>query len=102
MSDKFISTWFYASLGTYKKDTGLIRTKMEEFHSQRNTNLDEFSMLLAEKYNKMDSLGYDVINVIPISTGQSEHCSQSNGNYVGDVGFSITRGAVVIGKRREE
>lgn len=102
MSDKFISTWFYASLGTYKKDTGLIRTKLEEFHSQRSVNLDEYSTLLAEKYNEMDSLGYEVVNVIPISMGQSEHCNQAGGNYVGDVGFSITRGAVVIGKIKNE
>ncbi|EPC3544865.1 hypothetical protein [Aeromonas hydrophila] len=100
MSDKFISTWFYASLDTYKKDTGFIRTKMEEFHTQRSVNLDEYSALLAEKYNEMDSLGYDVVNVLPISMGQSDHCTQANGTYVGDVGFSITRGAVVIGKKR--
>jgi hypothetical protein len=101
MSEKFKTTWFYASLDTYKKDTGIIRTKMEEFYTQRNVSLEEFSNLLAEKYNELDQQGYDVVNVVPISTGQSESCKQSNGNYVGDVGFSITRGAVVVGKKRD-
>ena len=101
MSEKFTSTWFYAPLDTYKKDTGIIRTKIEEFHTQRNVNFDEFSNLLAQKYNELDAQGYDVVNVVPIAMGQSEACSQSNGNYVGDVGFSITRGAVIVGKRRD-
>ena len=55
-----------------------------------------------EKYNQLDAEGYDVINVVPISMGQSENCKRSDGTYVGDVGFSITRGAVVVGKKRDE
>lgn len=101
MSEKFKSTWFYASLDTYKKDTGIIRTKMEDVYTQRNVNFDAFSELLAAKYNELDRQGYDVVNVVPIAMGQSESCKQRNGNYVGDVGFSITRGAVVVGKRRD-
>lgn len=101
MSEKFKTTWFYASLDTYKKDTGIIRTKMEEFYTQRNVSFEEFSTLLAEKYNELDKQGYDVVNIVPVAMGQSENCNQSNGNYVGDVGFSITRGAVVVGKRRD-
>lgn len=101
MTDKFITTWFYAGLEKYKKNTGIFRTKIEEFHSARNVNFEEYATILAEKYNELDELGYDVVNVIPVSMGQSEHCSQSNGNYVGDVGFSITRGAVLVGKKRD-
>jgi len=101
MSEKFKFTWFYAQLDTYKKDTGFITTKIKEFYTQRNVSFEDFSKLLAEKYNELDRDGYDVVNVVPISMGQSENCNQSNGNYVGDVGFSITRGAVVVGKKRE-
>ena len=101
MSEKFKSTWFRAPPDTYKKDTGIIRTKIEEFYTQRNVNFDDFSNLLAQKYNELDAEGYDVVNVIPIAMGQSEACNQANKNYVGDVGFSITRGAVVVGKRRD-
>lgn len=42
-----------------------------------------------------------MVNIVPIAMGTSEHCKQSNGNYVGDVGFSITRGAVIVGKKDE-
>lgn len=48
----------------------------------------------------MDADGYDVINVIPIAAGYSECCAKSNGDYVGDVGFSITRGAIIVGEKR--
>lgn len=98
---KIHSNLVYSSLGTYEKDTGMIRTKMETFHTERRVNFEEFSNSLEEKYNEYDAEGYDVVNVIPISMGQSESCTQRDGTYVGDVGFSITRGAVVVGKKRE-
>ncbi|WP_417499144.1 hypothetical protein [Methylophaga sp.] len=101
MSGKFKTSWFYASLDTYKKDVGIIRVKKEEFYTQRNVNFDKFAELLQEKYEELDADGYEVVNVVPISMGQSESCTQKNGNYVGDVGFSITRGAVVVGKKKE-
>lgn len=56
---------------------------------------------LAESYNKLDQAGYDVVNVVPVAIGTSDQCYQSNKNYVGDVGYSITRGAVVVGKLRQ-
>lgn len=101
MAGKFVSRWFYAGLGKYEVDTGIIRTKMEERTSQRYVDFDGYAEKLTKIYEELDSDGYDVINIVPISMGQSETCKQSNGNYVGDVGFSITRGAVVIGKKRE-
>ncbi len=101
MSDKFKSVWFYASLGTYKKETGIIKKKVEEFYTQRHVGFEDFAEKISQKYNELDAEGYDVVNVIPMSMGQSESCTQSNGNYVGDVGFSITRGAVVVGKKRD-
>lgn len=101
MSEKFITTWFQASKGTYKKDTGIIKTKMKEFYSERYVDMDEYAALLAQSYNELDKQGYDVVNVVPTSVGQSETCVQRDNTYVGDVGFSITRGAVVVGKRRD-
>ena len=101
MSDKFITTWFQASKGTYTKDVGIIGTKFKEFTSERYVNIDEYSDYLAQAYNKLDSKGYDVVNVVPITIGQSDRCEQRDETYVGDVGFSITSGAVIVGKRRE-
>ena len=47
----------------------------------------------------------DVVNIIPLNIGSSEpnHALLKNGahNYLGDTGYSITRGAVVVGKLRE-
>jgi hypothetical protein len=70
--------------------------------SQRHVDFEGYAQSLQNAYEQLDTEGYDVVNVVPISMGTSETCSQSNGNYVADVGFAITRGAVVVvGKRRE-
>lgn len=101
MSGKFRTTWFYSSLDTYKKKVGILKQKEEEVYSERSVNFEEYASTLLQKYEEFDTDGYDVINVVPISMGQSEQCVQTNNNYVGDVGFSITRGAIVVGKKRE-
>lgn len=101
MSGKFISNWFYASLTSQKRPAGLFGNKTKEVYSDRHVDFDEYAALLNKMYEDYDQQGYDVINVVPIAMGQSEQCNQSNGNYVGDVGFSITRGAVVVGKKRD-
>ncbi|MGG7605411.1 hypothetical protein [Massilia sp. BKSP1R2A-1] len=101
MSKKFVAEWFYAALGTYKKQDGIIFKETNTYYTQRHVDFDSFAEQLAQKYEEFDRQGYDVVNVVPISMGQSESCTQSGGAYVGDVGFSITRGAVVVGKRRD-
>lgn len=101
MADKFKTTWFWASLGKYDVEKGFFSKKVVKEVSRRYVDFDEYAQSLKNAYEQLDAEGYDVINVVPVSMGTSESCSQSNGNYVGDVGFSITRGAVVVGKRRE-
>jgi hypothetical protein len=107
MSDKFISTWFYASLGKYDVETGVFKKKTEQHHSERYVDFQEFSDRLRKTYEEYDAEGYDVVNVVPIQMGQSEASIGktkeviSQSNYLGDVGFSITRGAVIIGKKRD-
>ena len=101
MSNKFVTRWFIAPLGKYIQESGaLFFKKSEEKSTQRFVDCDAYANSLNLIYNDLDALGYDVVSVVPIATGQSENCYQSNDNYVGDVGFSITRGAVVVGKRR--
>lgn len=97
MASKYVSRWFYAGLGKYEVDTGTFRTKIEERPSERYVDFDDFAKQLTKIYEELDSDGYEVINVVPISMGQSEH---SGGAVF--FGFSITRGAVVIGKKRGE
>lgn len=101
MSQKFITTWFYASKDSESKDVGLFSTKIKKTYDNRSVDFDEFSQLLEKTYNDFDERGYDVVNIVPVAMGSSDQCKQSNGNYVGDVGFSLTRGAVVVGKRRD-
>ena len=100
MADKFKTTWFCSALNTYKKDVGLITKKEKEFRSQRFVDFGDYADSLKKTYEELDAEGYEVINVVPISTGQSESCTQRGGGYVGDVGFSITRGAVVVGQKK--
>lgn len=101
MSKKFITTWFYSPVDSEEKAAGLFGNKVKKVYDPRSVNFDLFAQTLEETYNSFDDQGYDVVNVIPVAMGTSEHCKQSNGNYVGDVGFSLTRGAVVVGKRRD-
>ncbi|MFZ4537861.1 hypothetical protein [Propionivibrio sp.] len=104
MANKFKTTWFWTSLGTFDGQKGFFIKEKVARVSQRYIDLNEFSQNLQDVYEQLDSAGYDVINVVPISMGTSELCtrqSDGNGSSVGDVGFSITRGAVVVGKRRD-
>lgn len=89
MAGKFVYRWFYSGL------------TVSEGTDQRYVDFDSYAKQLAKIYEELDTDGYDVITIVPVSMGQSEPCTQIGGRYVGDVGFSITRGAVVIGKKRE-
>jgi hypothetical protein len=40
-------------------------------------NLDDFANSLQEKYEDLDSEGDDVVNVVPITMGQSELGTQN-------------------------
>ncbi|WP_081821696.1 hypothetical protein [Achromobacter sp. DH1f] len=108
---KFITSWFYASVGKYKNVTteGFFwnrKERVEEVAQPRTANYQEFADELAKIYNHFDAEGYDVVNVVPLAIGASEpvHAQLSGGarNYLGDTGFSVTRGAVVVGKRRDD
>lgn len=100
MAGKFVSRWFYASLEKYVVDVGILKSKNEERYSDRSVDLDNYAKNLRNIYEELDTEGYDVINIVPISMGQSEEM-RSKSAYLGEVGFSITRGAVVIGKKRD-
>lgn len=79
----------------------MFKTKQKKFYGERAVDIAKFSQQLENIYNDFDGKGYDVVNIVPIAMGTSEHGKQSNENYVGDVGFSITRGAVIVGKKDE-
>lgn len=109
MNDKFITTWFYAG---HKKDKKAVsrgflgmRTEIEEQVSPRAANLDEFAELLAKVYTDFDKNGYDVINVLPLNMAVSDETfgkTPDGGQvFLGEVGFSPTKGAMVVGKRKE-
>jgi hypothetical protein len=105
--DKFVTDWFYVPCASQKKlqrtgFLGLGDPKIVKDYVNNVPDLDDYAAKLAESYNKLDSAGYEVINIVPINIGSSDQCFQENKNYVGDVGYSITRGAVVVGKLKSE
>lgn len=95
---KFKTSWFYASLASEEKEVKtLLKTKVKKDISQRSIDFDEYAQQLEEQYETFDKEGYEVINVVPISMGQSEFSDGASQI----VGFSITRGAVIVGKKKE-
>ncbi|EAA3032420.1 hypothetical protein OEJ15_003892 [Escherichia coli] len=103
---KFITDWFYVPCASTKELErtgffGLGETRVKTSYVNNVPDLEQYAAQLAESYNKLDDAGYDVVNVVPVAIGTSDQCYQSNQNYVGDVGYSITRGAVVVGKLRQ-
>ena len=106
---KFITRWFYASVGKYQdvKTVGWFWNKEDvkcEVDISRTADYDEFAQKLEDIYNELDELGYDVHQVLPLNIGATEpnHATLQNGNptYLGEIGFSVTRGAIVVGKLR--
>ena len=105
---KFITTWFYAPVGHFDDvaASGLLWNRKltpVKVPSPRTADYDAFAQQLEEIYNQFDEDGYDVHEILPLNIGATESVhSVLNGrkNYVGETGFSVTRGAIVVGKRR--
>jgi hypothetical protein len=109
MKQKFITNWFYSPIAnnTEHKLTGLWFWKSVKKVVQsipQAADYDHFCEQLQKIYNEFDENGYDVVNIIPLNLGTSEpnHAIMENGkkNYLGETGYSITRGTVVVGKLR--
>lgn len=109
MKDKFTSTWFNAAHKKDKKSlsTGFMgmKTEIVEEYRAREIDMDGFAQMLADIYTQLDNDGYDVVNVLPINMAVSEEVhgrlKQGGTAFLGEVGFSLTKGAVVVGKLRE-
>lgn len=104
---KFISAWFLSSLGKYDGDKGTFNMTTENILSKRHVDFDDFAEQLRKIYEDYDAEGYEVVNVTPIQIGQTEVSGGKTRDLLvksttlSDVGFSITRGAVVVGKKRD-
>ncbi len=111
MSEKkqFTTRWFYAPVGKFE-DVQTVgwpwnrKRKKTVEDSFRTADYEVFAQQLEDVYNALDVEGYDVHQVLPLAIGASEpnHAQLENGklNYLGEVGFSVTRGAIVVGKLR--
>jgi hypothetical protein len=97
---KFKAKGFWASFGKYTVDEGFLLKTRAEKESHRWVDIGDYAQKLQNAYEQLDAEGYDVISVVPISVGTSEQSIAGGGAYLGDAGFSPTRGAVVVGKKR--
>ncbi len=93
MTSKFISSWFFVSLEKFQDTFLSFRTGPVQIRAKGT----EFADALRTIHENFDAQGYDVVNVVPLSVGYAESCGPKEET----VGFSVTSGAVVIGKRRE-
>jgi hypothetical protein len=100
MAGKFKTKWFWASSAKYNVDEGfLLKTQVDKV-SQRAVDIGDYAQKLQDAYEQLDAEGYDVISVVPVSSGTSEQIIAKGGAYLGDRPFSPTRGAVVVGKKQ--
>lgn len=108
---KFVTRWLYASVGDYENivEEGWFWNKKRRVVKQaspRTANYDEFADGIAKIYNDLDFEGYDVVNIIPLAIGASESVhakinASGQNTYLGETGFSVTRGAIVVGRKRD-
>ncbi len=98
---KFLSAWILAPFETVEFTDGVVFKKQKVFEATRQVDLQEFADKLITAYERLDEEGYNPISVIPVNTGSMEFTT-SGGNPVGEVGYSVTRGAVVMGQLKSE
>ena len=110
MKKKFVTDWFYSPVEKYseKKIKGFwfwksVVTVITQI--PQTGDYDHYCERLEDIYNKFDSEGYDVVNILPLDLGSSEpnHAILNDSGkktYLGETSYSVTRGAVVIGKLR--
>ena len=110
MKKKFVTHYFYAGIGKYEEqvEEGYLwweKTTRVKFPTPRLADYEQFTKSLEDIYNKLDKEGYEVVNILPLNLGTSEgnYSTLNNGTktYIGDIGFSVTRGAIVVGKLKD-
>lgn len=100
---KYRTQWFSASLEKVAGKPLPFGRQESDRVNPRRIDLDEFAERLRALYETFDEEGYDVINVVPIAAGESADvhaATAAHSDAYSGATFSITRGAVVVGKRR--
>ncbi len=107
---KFRTVWFCAPAGESDNEVSEgwfwnKKHKKVKTTEPRIANYDQLSQSIEDAHNELDVEGYDVTHIIPLNIGSSEsqHPSYFQGSTVdlGDIGFSVTRGVIVVGKLRQ-
>jgi hypothetical protein len=102
MSDKFITRYFWAALSKIEyEEKHFLGKETKQKEAQNFVDLNDYSNQLMKIYEELDGLNYDVVNVLPITSGQSEVQLNNAGSVFCFQDYSITRGAIVIGKKRD-
>ncbi|MGI2081501.1 hypothetical protein [Shewanella putrefaciens] len=86
MSGKFKTIWFWSplkSIDDSRKGTSPI------------IDYEHYAISLKNAYEELDLAGYDVVNIVPIAMKESH-----NGAECVDSIISVTRGAIIVGKKR--
>lgn len=96
MNSKFKTVWFEATAGWHEIQEGILKKQTVRRETTRKCDFEDFAKKLAQAYNELDSQGYDVVNVVPISVGTSEDTHLQTG----PVAYSRTHAAVVVGRLR--
>ncbi|MCP4492578.1 MAG: hypothetical protein GY820_35520 [Gammaproteobacteria bacterium] len=98
---KYRSRYFRAPFVSIERSKGLIFKRQETVTSESQVDLEEYAIALATAYNDLEDDGYDPVSVVPLNMGGVEFIKNEKGHNVGEVGYSVTCGAVVVGKLRD-
>ncbi|MEA1647836.1 hypothetical protein UAJ10_02225 [Nitrospirillum sp. BR 11164] len=103
MDKKFKSRWFFSGLGQgVVTKHGFFGAKNVDAAAPYLPDFQSMADSLCEIISGFDEDGYDIHTVLPIQVGTSEPSITKNNSYLGDYSYSLTRGAIVIGKKRTD
>lgn len=98
---KFRTSYFRSELETFDYQEGLIIKKQKTGVNNGSVDMQAFADTLQSMVEDMDQEGYDVMHIVPLQMGHIEPLVNKKQERVGEVGFSITQGAAIVGKLRK-
>ncbi len=99
--DRYKTCYLRASMRVEEEKTGVIFKSTEKIFKTDGVDLELYAQMVEDCCNHLDDEGYDVFSIIPVNTGHRDAIKVGKNQYAADIGYSVTQGAVVVGKLKE-